>query len=78
MVNWRSRVILWFYGQSHQLDQSDRVAPPPDLGAALEPDRLKSIPLFQTVSDEDLSQIAPFADEARVNAGTRLVREGDF
>jgi len=44
----------------------------------LEPDRLKSIPLFQTVSDEELSQIAPFADEAQVEAGTRLVREGDF
>ena len=44
----------------------------------MEPDGLKSIPLFQTVSDEDLSQIAPFADEARVAAGTRLVREGDF
>jgi CRP/FNR family cyclic AMP-dependent transcriptional regulator len=44
----------------------------------LEPDRLKSIPLFQTVSDEDLSQIAPFADEVRVEAGRQLVREGDF
>jgi CRP/FNR family transcriptional regulator, cyclic AMP receptor protein len=44
----------------------------------LEPDRLKSIPLFQTVSDEDLSQIAPFADEVRVEAGKQLVREGDF
>jgi CRP-like cAMP-binding protein len=44
----------------------------------LEPDRLKSIPLFQTVSDEDLSQIAPFADEVRVEAGKLLVREGDF
>jgi CRP-like cAMP-binding protein len=44
----------------------------------LEPDGLKSIPLFQTVSDEDLSQIAPFADEVRVEAGKLLVREGDF
>ena len=44
----------------------------------MEPDRLKSIPLFQTVSDEDLSQIAPFADEVRVEAGKELVREGDF
>ena len=41
----------------------------------MEPDRLKSIPLFQTVSDEDLSQIAPFADEVRVEAGKELVRE---
>lgn len=44
----------------------------------MEPDRLKSIPLFQTVSDEELSQIAPFADEVRVKAGKQLVREGDF
>ena len=44
----------------------------------MEPDHLKSIPLFQTVSDDELSQIAPFADEVRVDAGTQLVREGDF
>jgi CRP/FNR family transcriptional regulator, cyclic AMP receptor protein len=44
----------------------------------LEPDRLKSIPLFQTVSEEELSQIAPFADEVQVEGGTQLVREGDF
>ena len=44
----------------------------------MEPDRLKSIPLFQTVSDEELSQIAPFADEVHVEAGTQLVGEGDF
>jgi CRP-like cAMP-binding protein len=44
----------------------------------LEPSRLKSIPLFQTVSDDELSEIAPFAEEATVEAGTELVREGDF
>ena len=44
----------------------------------MEPERLKSIPLFQTVSDEELSQIAPFAEEIQVGAGTQLVREGDF
>jgi CRP/FNR family cyclic AMP-dependent transcriptional regulator len=44
----------------------------------LEPDQLKSIPLFENVSDDELSQIAPFAEEARVKAGTQLVREGDF
>jgi CRP-like cAMP-binding protein len=44
----------------------------------LEQDRLKSIPLFQTVSDEELSQIAPFAEEVWVDSGTTLVREGDF
>jgi CRP/FNR family cyclic AMP-dependent transcriptional regulator len=40
--------------------------------------RLKSIPLFEGVSDEELSQIAPFAQEIRVEAGRQLVREGDF
>ena len=40
--------------------------------------RLKSIPLFQTVSDEELAEIAPFAEETAVEADTELVREGDF
>ena len=40
--------------------------------------RLKSIPLFQTVTDEELDQIAPFAEEVQVAAGTELVKEGDY
>jgi CRP/FNR family transcriptional regulator, cyclic AMP receptor protein len=44
----------------------------------LDASQLKSIPLFQTVSDEDLAEIAPFAEETTVEAGTELVREGDF
>jgi CRP/FNR family transcriptional regulator, cyclic AMP receptor protein len=44
----------------------------------LDPSRLKSIPLFQTVSDEELSQIAPFAEEVHVEKGTELVKEGDY
>jgi CRP-like cAMP-binding protein len=40
--------------------------------------RLKSISLFQRVSDEELAQIAPFAEEISVEAGRELVREGDF
>jgi CRP/FNR family transcriptional regulator, cyclic AMP receptor protein len=44
----------------------------------LDPSRLKSIPLFQTVSDEELREIAPFAEEVHVDSGTELVREGDF
>jgi CRP/FNR family transcriptional regulator, cyclic AMP receptor protein len=44
----------------------------------LEPSRLKSIPLFQTVSEEELREIAPFAEEVSVPQGTELVREGDF
>jgi CRP/FNR family transcriptional regulator, cyclic AMP receptor protein len=44
----------------------------------VEPDRLKSIPLFEDVPDDELRQIAPFADEVNVEAGRELVREGDF
>ena len=40
--------------------------------------RLKSIPLFQTVSDDELKEIAPFAEEVYVSEGTQLVKEGDF
>ena len=40
--------------------------------------RLKSIPLFEEVGDEELGQIAPFAQEVSVEAGKVLVREGDF
>jgi CRP/FNR family transcriptional regulator, cyclic AMP receptor protein len=44
----------------------------------LDPNRLKSIPLFKAVSDEELQQIAPFAQEVSVEEGRYLVREGDF
>src|SRR5690606_24104880 len=44
----------------------------------VDPGRLKSIPLFQNVSDEELAQIVPFASEESVAAGTYLVREGDY
>ena len=40
--------------------------------------RLKSIPLFEEVGDEELAQIAPFAEEARVEAGEVLAKEGQF
>ena len=40
--------------------------------------RLKSIPLFAEVGDEELSRIAPFANEVSVEEGKVLVREGDF
>ena len=40
--------------------------------------RLKSIPLFEEVGEEELAQIAPFATEVVVEAGRELVREGDF
>jgi CRP/FNR family transcriptional regulator, cyclic AMP receptor protein len=44
----------------------------------LDATRLKSIPLFDEVGDEELAQIAPFAQEVSVEAGKVLVREGDF
>jgi cAMP-dependent protein kinase regulator len=44
----------------------------------LDVSRLKSIPLFEDVPDDELSQIAGFAQEVNVDAGRELVREGDF
>ena len=40
--------------------------------------RLKSLPLFADVPDEELAQISPFATEVTVEEGRELVREGDF
>jgi CRP/FNR family cyclic AMP-dependent transcriptional regulator len=40
--------------------------------------RLREIPLFAGVSDEDLRRIATFAAEDSAEAGTTLVREGDY
>jgi CRP/FNR family cyclic AMP-dependent transcriptional regulator len=44
----------------------------------VDPGRLKSIPLFADTSDEELAQIAAFAQEISVEADRVLVREGDF
>jgi CRP-like cAMP-binding protein len=44
----------------------------------LDASRLRSIPLFAEVGEEELSQIAPFATEVSVEQGRELVREGDF
>jgi CRP/FNR family transcriptional regulator, cyclic AMP receptor protein len=56
------------------------VAPDRQSGGAdpLDATRLKSIPLFEEVGDEELRQIAPFAQEVSVEEGKTLVREGDF
>ena len=40
--------------------------------------RLKSLPLFHDVPDDELAQIAGFAQEVNVEQGRELVREGDF
>jgi CRP-like cAMP-binding protein len=44
----------------------------------LDVSRLKSIPLFEDVPDDELTQIAGFAQQVNVEAGRELVREGDF
>ncbi len=40
--------------------------------------RLKSLPLFEEVTDEDLDKIAPFISEVSVSEGKHLVDEGDY
>ncbi len=40
--------------------------------------RLKALPLFEGVSDEDLDKIAPFVSEVSVSEGKHLVDEGDY
>jgi CRP/FNR family transcriptional regulator, cyclic AMP receptor protein len=44
----------------------------------LDATRLKSIPLFEEMGDEELAQIAPFAQDVSVEEGKVLVREGDY
>ena len=44
----------------------------------MDANRLKSIPIFADIPDEELSQIATFAQEISVEPGRALVREGDF
>jgi CRP-like cAMP-binding protein len=44
----------------------------------LDATRLKSIPIFDEVGDDELAQIAPFAQEVSVEEGKVLVREGDY
>ena len=40
--------------------------------------RLKKMPLFANVSDENLASISPFVKEVSVSEGAELVREGDY
>ena len=44
----------------------------------VEPSKLKAIPLFEKFSEDELRQIAPFAEEVQVEEGEVLVREGDY
>ena len=40
--------------------------------------RLKTLPLFQSFSEDDLRKIAPFAEEHSVGQDETVVREGDY
>jgi CRP/FNR family transcriptional regulator, cyclic AMP receptor protein len=44
----------------------------------LDASRLKRIPIFADIPDDELAQIATFAQEVSVAEGRELVREGDF
>ena len=44
----------------------------------IETDRLRSLPLFNTLPEEDREAIAEFVDEVDVPAGERLISEGDY
>ena len=44
----------------------------------MDPDLLKTIPLFSSMSDKALNTISVFATETSVSAGKRLVHEGDY
>jgi|SRR5271168_1443393 len=44
----------------------------------MDPDRLKTIPLFSSLSDKALATVSAFASETLVSAGKRLVHEGDY
>jgi CRP-like cAMP-binding protein len=44
----------------------------------MDPESLKTIPLFSTLSEKSLKTVAVFAAETSVSAGKRLVHEGDY
>jgi CRP-like cAMP-binding protein len=44
----------------------------------MDPDRLKTIPLFSSLSEKALETVSVFATETSVSAGKRLVHEGDY
>jgi CRP-like cAMP-binding protein len=44
----------------------------------MDADRLKSIPLFSSLSDKALGTLSVFSSETSVSAGKRLVHEGDY
>jgi CRP-like cAMP-binding protein len=44
----------------------------------VDPERLKNIPVFADLDDEELGHIAALAAQVSVPAGKELVREGDY
>jgi CRP-like cAMP-binding protein len=44
----------------------------------MDPDRLKSIPVFAALDDETLHAVATFAGETSAPAGRTLLNEGDY
>jgi CRP-like cAMP-binding protein len=44
----------------------------------MDPDHLKAIPLFSSLSDKALNTVAVFASETSVSSGKLLVHEGDY
>lgn len=44
----------------------------------MDANRLKSLPLFESVSDDELESIAPFVSEVSVSEGKHLADEGDY
>src|SRR5271169_5430596 len=44
----------------------------------MDSDRLKTIPLFSSLSSDALETVSVFASETSVSAGKRLVHEGDY
>src|SRR3954464_2314338 len=44
----------------------------------MDPENLRSVPLFASMSDGDLAKIATYASEDSAPEGATLVREGDF
>ena len=44
----------------------------------MDPDRLRAIPVFESLDDETLGRVAEFATASTVEAGEVLMREGDL
>ncbi len=44
----------------------------------MDSDRLKTIPLFSSLSDKALDTVSVFSSETSVSTGKRLVHEGDY